>query len=76
MTIRQIFETEMLKHKYIPSLLQQSKFTINIFGFGFDFNIFWFSVIEGNTVLHQKYGSPILQPLSPFCWLADVVRTK
>ena len=31
MTIWQLFETEMLKHKYIHSILQQNKFnTINV----------------------------------------------
>ena len=33
-TIWQLFETEMLKHNYVHSILQPNKFnTINIFGF-------------------------------------------
>ena len=57
------FDKEMLKHKYIHSIVPQNKFNTNIFGF----DIVWCSVIEGNMVLHQKYASSILQPLSPLC---------
>ena len=52
MTIWQPFGKEMLKHKYLHSILQQNKFNaINIFGL----DIVWCFVIEGNV--HQKYGS-------------------
>ena len=56
MTIWQLFETEMLKHKYIHSILKQNKFnTINIFGF----DIVWCSFIEEN-VAFSKFFVPFL----------------
>ena len=52
MTKRKHFQTEMLKYKYIHSILQQNTFsTINIFRF----DIVECSVIEGNVVF-SKYG--------------------
>ena len=53
MTIRQLFETEMLKRKYINNILNKFN-TINIFGF----DMVWCSIIGVNVVLLLKYGFP------------------
>ena len=51
--MRQLFETEMLKRKYINNILNKFN-TINIFGF----DMVWCSIIGVNVVLLLKYGFP------------------